>query len=101
MSDAFFDKFIADLVKGAEHNTSGVGVNIQVSRGHDGREEKLANHAALGSLAGGMLLPVVGAPLGAALGADEGQRGNAAIGSVLGGAGGVVGGGLLGAAAGA
>lgn len=77
MSDAFFDKFIADLVKGAEHNTSGVGVNIQVSRTHDGREEKLANHAALG----GMLL----GPLGAAWGADKGQGLQAAGGSAIGG----------------
>jgi hypothetical protein len=93
MSDAFFDKFIADLVKGAEHNTSGVGVNIQVSRGHDGREEKLANHAGLGFVLGG--------PVGAAIGADKGQGWSAAGHSMLDAVGGGVGGAALGGLAGA
>lgn len=45
MSDAFFDKFIADLVKGAEVNSranGGPGVNILIDREHRGHEEKLA-----------------------------------------------------------
>lgn len=45
MSD-FFDKFIADLVKGASSNlreNGGPGVNIVVARENRGYEEKLAN----------------------------------------------------------
>ena len=45
MSDAFFDKFIADLVKGAEVNSrsvGGPGVNIVIDRENHGREEKIA-----------------------------------------------------------
>ena len=49
MADAFFDKFITDLIKGAETNSSGMNVNVQVSKAHDGREEKLANLAGLGA----------------------------------------------------
>lgn len=99
MSDVFFDKFIADLVKGAELNSranGGPGVNVLISRDNTGHEEKLANHAALGALMGSIAMPGFGAPIGAALGADEGQRGSAAIGSVLGGAGGALAGGGLG-----
>lgn len=104
MSDSFFDKFIADLVKGAEANSranGGPGVNILVDRENRGREEKLANHAALGGLAGGLLLPGIGAPIGAAVGADKGQGLSAAGGSILGGAGGALAGGGLGALLGA
>jgi hypothetical protein len=46
VSDAFFDKFIADLVKGAEANSranGGPGVNITIARDNFGREEKLAS----------------------------------------------------------
>lgn len=46
MPDAFFDKFIADLVKGASHHlreNGGVGVNILVERENHGHEEKLAS----------------------------------------------------------
>ena len=53
MPDPFFDKFIADLVKGAEQNSranGGPGVNIIVSRGNTGHEEKLASHAGPGAL---------------------------------------------------
>lgn len=94
------DKIIADLVKGAQRSEGfmrGGQVGIEVAREPRGREEKLANHAGLGALAGGLALPGLGAPIGAALGADEGQRGQAAIGSVLGGAGGALAGGGLGA----
>lgn len=90
--DSFMEKFIADIVKGAGDSfakgarISGERLNVQ--RGGDGHEEKLANHAGLGALAGGLMLPGIGAPVGAALGADEGRRGPAAIGSVLGGVGG-------------
>jgi hypothetical protein len=44
--DAFFDKLIADLVKGAEANSranGGPGVNVLVSRNNFGHEEKLAS----------------------------------------------------------
>lgn len=94
------DKIIADLIKGAERSEGfmrGGRVGIEVAREPRGREEKLANHAGLGALAGGLALPGLGAPIGAALGADEGQRGPAAIGSVLGGAGGALAGGGIGA----
>jgi hypothetical protein len=104
VSDSFFDKFVADLVKGAEVNSraaGGPGVQIVVDRENHGREEKLANHAALGSLLGGLALPGLGAPIGAAIGADKGQGLSAAGGSILGGAGGALAGGGLGALIGA
>ena len=104
MFDAM-DKFIEDIIKGAGDSFAGgrrvPGERLNVQRETEGHEEKLANHAGLGALAGGMMLPGIGAPIGAALGADEGQRGTAAIGSVLGGVGGAglgaLGGGGLGA----
>lgn len=91
MADSFFDKFIADLVKGASSNTranGGPGVNIVVDRENRGHEVKLANHGGLGG-AGGALLgslggvgsPSINAALGAAAGADEGQRVPAALGA--------------------
>lgn len=94
MSDSFFDKFIADLVKGAEANSranGGPGVNILVDRENRGREEKLAGHSGIGAAVGG--------PVGAALGADKGQEMAAAKGSFMGGLkglgiGGLAGGGL-------
>lgn len=99
MSDVFMDRFVRDLVKGAE-NVEGFGrgsrVKVEIAGEAHRQEQKLANHAGLGALAGGILIPGLGAPIGAALGADEGRRGQAAIGSVLGGLGGAVGGGLLG-----
>lgn len=48
MSDAFLDRFIEDLVKGAELNSranGGPGVNVVVSRGTQWHEEKLAMDA--------------------------------------------------------
>lgn len=92
MSDSFFDKFIADLVKGAEVNSranGGPGVNIIVDRENRGREEKLANHAGIGGALMG--------PLGAAIGADKGHGLQAAGGSLLG----MTGGGMLGGLGGA
>lgn len=56
MSDAFFDKFIADLVKGAEVNSrsvGGPGVNIVIDRENHGREEKVANQGGVGGHLGG------------------------------------------------
>lgn len=53
MSDSFFDKFIADLVKGANTNSrenGGPGVNIIVARENHGCEEKLASEK-LGTIA--------------------------------------------------
>lgn len=99
MSDPFLDKFMAELIKGAEQAEGfvrGGRVGVEVKRDH-GHEEKLANHAGLGALGGGLLLPGIGAPVGAALGADEGQGGSAALGSILGGAGGGLGGAGIGA----
>lgn len=98
MSD-FMDRVIADLIEGAQRSEGfirGSRAGVELQRENRGREEKLANHAGLGALAGGLALPGLGAPIGAALGADEGQRGHAAIGSVLGGAGGALAGGALG-----
>jgi hypothetical protein len=46
VSDSFFDKLIADLVKGAELNSranGGPGVNILIDRENHGHEEKLAS----------------------------------------------------------
>lgn len=85
------DDLLASVIKGATE--AGASVE-QLTIGH---EEKLANHGALGALAGGLMLPGIGAPIGAALGADEGQGLHAAGGSILGGAGGMLGGGGLGA----
>lgn len=104
MSDAFFDKFIADLVKGAEVNSranGGPGVNILISRGNVGHEEKLANHklsaledryvrgagAALGALGiKEAFLPMLGAVAGPMLArAGMGALGRGAAGSALGG----------------
>jgi hypothetical protein len=48
VADAFLDKFIADLVKGAEANSranGGPGVNVIVARNNFGHEEKLASAA--------------------------------------------------------
>jgi len=99
-NDPLMDRFIADLVEGAERNSranGGPGVNVLV--------HKFANHAALGAGLGGVLLPGIGAPIGAAIGADKGQGLSAAGGSILGGLGGglagTVGGGGLGALIGA
>ena len=53
MGDPFFDKFIADLVKGAAASEGFVrGSRVQVVVGPEkaGREEKLASHAGLGAL---------------------------------------------------
>jgi hypothetical protein len=86
--DPFLEKFIADIVKGANDSfasRSRSGERLTVQRGGDGYEEKLANHAGLGSLAGTLMHQGMGSHVGAALGADEGHRGSAAIGSVLGG----------------
>lgn len=106
-NDPVMDRFVADLVEGAERNSranGGPGVNVLVSRNRSGSESKLANHAALGAGLGGLMVPGLGAPIGAALGADEGHRGDAALGSILGGLGGGLGGmglgGLIGALAG-
>lgn len=107
--DSFMEKFIEDIVKGASTSFAGTRGRLPDERlfvqRSGSREEKIANHAGLGALAGGMMLPGVGAPIGAALGADDGQRAQAAIGSVLGGVGGAglgaVGGGGLGALLGA
>lgn len=99
------DRFIEDIVKAARESFAqsprrqpGEELHVEI-RGSGGH--KLANHAGLGALAGGLMLPGIGAPIGAAIGADEGQRGTAAIGSVLGGVGGAglgaLGGGGLGA----
>lgn len=93
MSDTFFDKFIADLVKGASANkreNGGPGVDIIVSRENRGHEVKLAhNHAGVGAAIGG--------PIGAAIGADSGHRLQAAGGSMLGTAAGGLGGSAIGA----
>jgi len=90
VSDAFFDKFIADLVKGASHHlreNGGVGVNIVVSRENHGREEKLAFDAS--AL---MRSPLGGAALGAGVGGlaslvsgDEHPLRDAVIGAGVGG----------------
>ncbi len=74
MSDPFFDKFIADLVKGAEVNSranGGPGVNILISRDSNGREEKLA--ADFGAL---LRSPLGGAALGAGVGGLAGLVGD-------------------------
>lgn len=107
--DPFLEKFIADIVKGANDSfASGKrmpGERLNVQRGDDGREEKLANHAGLGAGVGTLMLPGLGAPIGAAIGADKGQAIPAAAGTLLGGAGGgalgALGGGGLGALIGA
>lgn len=105
MSDVFFDKFIADLVKGAELNSranGGPGVNVLISRDNTGHEEKLAG---LGGGLGALL-----SPLGAAAGAglqdrDVGSAAGAGIGSLVGGLAGVpigmLGGGMVGVPIGA
>ncbi len=98
------DRIIADLVEGARRSEGfirGGRANVEVSRENRGYESKLANHAALGAGLGGLLLPGVGAPIGAALGADKGQGLTAAGGSILGGAGGALAGGLGGGGLGA
>lgn len=72
MSD-FFDKFIADLVKGANTNSrenGGPGVNIIVARENRGHEEKLASFG--GALGGGMLGGGAGALGGGLAGAGTG-----------------------------
>lgn len=114
MADPFFDKFIADLVKGAaasEGFMRGSRVRVHVADGPSGREEKLANHAGLGAAAGsllgygaGMIDPrargigqILGAPLGAAIGADEGQKLQAAGSAALGEFGGALAGSATGA----
>jgi hypothetical protein len=103
VSDSFFDKFIADLVKGAE-NTQGFmrggRVTVEVQREPRGREEKLA--ADTSTLIGG--LPFMGPSLaGLNAAAHDGSMGSglltgggAGLGQLLG----TVGGGALGAAAG-
>jgi hypothetical protein len=103
VADAFLDKFIDDLVKGASHHrreNGGVGVNIEISRDARGHEEKLA--AARGSLeqryADGVkaatarlgikeaFLPLLGSLLGGtALRAGAGALARGAGGSMLGG----------------
>lgn len=100
--DSIIQKLVGDLVKGAAQAEGFIrGSRMQVDLGGDLVGQKVANHAGLGSLAGGLVLPGLGAPIGAALGADEGQRGQAAIGSILGGLGGSAAGGLGGAGLGA
>lgn len=67
MADSFFDKLIADLVKGASHHlreNGGVGVNILVDRENHGHEEKLAA-LDLGTL---LKSPLGGAVMGAGAG---------------------------------
>lgn len=104
MADPFFDKFIADLVKGAEANSranGGPGVNILIARENRGREEKLASHDGLSALAArytdgvkaaaaafgvkeaflGALLPMAGSLLG-------GTAARAGVGALARGAGG-------------
>jgi hypothetical protein len=91
MSDAFLDKLIEDLVKGASVNSrenGGPGVNIIVNKEPRGHEVKLANHAGIGGALAG--------PIGAALGADDGRGWQAAGGSLLGGIGGTLTGASLG-----
>lgn len=109
MSD-FFDRFIADLVKGASSNlreNGGPGVNIIVSRENRGREEKLASIG--GALGGGLLGGGAGALGGSLAGAGTGAllakllRLDPSVGQELGsalGLGGAAVGGLGGAAAG-
>ena len=113
MSDSFFDKFIADLVKGAE-NTEGFmrggHVTIDVQREPRGREEKLAAFmpaasGGAGKLLGmamrhpGAALGIAGATAGALGGAAGAEKGHGLEGALKGG---VLGGGLaLGAGAGA
>jgi hypothetical protein len=73
MSDNFFDKFIADLVKGAEASQGfmpGSKVNVEISREHRGREEKLASFG--GALGGGLLGGGAGALGGGLAGAGTG-----------------------------
>lgn len=100
MSDAFFDKFIADLVKGAEVNSranGGPGVNIIMDRENHGHEEKFANrhngrnfsgvNNALSYVAGLGVNPTAGAlaaPISAGLGAAPGSGLRAAGGSLAG-----------------
>ena len=101
--DSITKKIIDDLVKGAAESEGfirGSRMSVEV-KADNGREEKLANHAALGAGLGGLLLPGIGAPIGAALGADKGQGLAAAGGSLLGGIGGAAGGGLAGGGIGA
>jgi hypothetical protein len=103
MSD-LMDRIIADLVEGARRSEGfmrGSRAGVEVARENRGREEKLANHAALGAGLGGLLLPGIGAPIGAAIGADKGQGLSAAGGTILGGAGGALAGGGIGALLGA
>lgn len=63
--DSFMEKFIADIVKGASESFArgarvpGESLNVQRD---NSREEKLANHAALGSALGGLVIPGIGAP---------------------------------------
>ncbi len=104
--DQTMKNILDDLVKGAAQ-TEGFarGSRVAAHVVSEGREEKLANHAALGAGLGGILLPGIGAPIGAAIGADKGQGLAAAGGSLLGGIGGgaagALGGGGIGALLGA
>jgi hypothetical protein len=105
VSDSFFDKFIDDLVKGAqlgEGFVRGSKPSVEISRGSRGREEKLAG---LGGSAAGLLGKGIGMAArhpGAALG-----LGGAALGALGGAAGaekghhleGALSGGLLGGGA--
>lgn len=99
MSD-FFDKFIADLVKGASHHlreNGGVGVDILVDRENHGHEEKLAMDAstmlsgipgmgpALGGLNAAARSGNMGHGFATGLGGGLGQAAGATAGSALGG----------------
>ena len=71
-NDPLMDRFVADLVEGAQRNSranGGPGVNVLV--------HKFAGHSGIGAAFGG--------PMGAALGADDGREMAAAKGSFLGG----------------
>lgn len=115
MSDPFMDRFIADLVKGAEGTEGfmrGGRVGVEVSREHRGREEKLAYHpnfagaanalGYVGGMASGAPLPgMLAAPISAGLSAAPGSGLSAMGGSLAGmGIGGLAGG-VLGGMAGA
>ncbi len=77
MSDPFLDKFMEDLIKGAQSTEGfvrGGHVGVEVQRENRGREEKLAG---LGGALGGMVGPI-GA---AAVGGLQDQSGSSAFGS--------------------
>lgn len=99
MSDPFFDKLIADLVKGAEANSrasGGPGVRIEIDRENRGREEKLAVDAS--TILGG--IPALGPHLSgwnaAARDQSMGSGGMTGVGSALGQAGGSLAGSAIG-----